>query len=123
MTMEFMRQTAARLGLAMLGMLAACDVPTEAPKYTTEWNVPAKSTTISVNTFLPAGVTATSDNSSFQATVSPASTSIARTLGQDCTTCSAANGATVPKPAFSGGGSATVSLPSSVTSATLVRDT
>jgi hypothetical protein len=44
-------------------------------------------------------------------------------LGQDCSACAAANGATIPKPAFSGGGTATVSLPSGVTSATLVRDT
>lgn len=118
-----MRHVSARLSLALLGLLAACDVPTSAPHFTTEWNVPAKSTTISVNSLLPSGVTATSDNSAFQATVSPSSTSIVRTLGQDCAACAAANGATIPKPAFTGGGSASVSLPSGIASATLVRDT
>ncbi len=118
-----MRPTASRLSLAALVLLAACDVPTAAPRYTTEWNVPAKSTTISVNTFLPSGVSATSDNSAFQATVSPSTTSISRTLGQDCAACSAANGQTIPKPAFTGGGNTSVSIPNGVSSATLVRDT
>lgn len=116
-----MRPNAAGLCLATLACLAACDVPTAAPKFTTEWNVPAKNTTISVNTFLPTGVTATNDNAAFQATVSPASTSIVRTLGQDCTSC--VNGQTAPKPAFVGGGTSSLNVPSGVSSATLVRDT
>jgi hypothetical protein len=118
-----MRQSAAALGVVTLAALAACDVPTAVPKYDTEWNVPAKSTTISVNSLLPSGVTATSDNSAFQVSVSPSATSITRQLSQDCSACALANGQTVPKPAFVGGGSSTVALPSNVTSATLVRDT
>lgn len=112
-----------RMSLVPIALLAGCDVPTSAPQYTTEWNVPAKSTTISVNTFLPAGVTAAPDNSAFQVAVSPSSASIQRSLGQDCTACSAANGQTIPKPAFNGGGTTTLNLPSGVATATLVRDT
>jgi hypothetical protein len=118
-----MRLTAASLGLAALGVLAACDIPTGAPNYTTEWNVPAKNTTISVNTFLPSGVSATTDNSAFQVTISPSSSTITRSLGQDCASCAAANGQTSAKPAFAGGGTTSMTLPTGVSTATLVRDT
>jgi len=111
------------LSLAALGLLAACDVPTDVPQYTTAWSVPAKSTTISVNTLLPSGIAASADNSAFIATVSPSSVTISRTLGQDCAACALANGQTAPKPAFAGGGSSSLALPSGITSATLVRDT
>lgn len=111
------------LSAASLTALAACDVPTSAPIYDTVWNVPAKSTSISVNTLLPAGVQVSADSAAFQVTVSPATTSISRSLAQDCPECAAANGLTVPKPAFTGGGSTSVTLPSTISSATLVRDT
>ena len=48
-----MYQSRARIGLSALALIAACDVPTSLPNYDTEWNVPAKSTTISVNSLLP----------------------------------------------------------------------
>ncbi len=118
-----MRHIRTGLCLVALASLAACDVPTGLPQYDTEWNVPGKSTSISVNTILPSGVSVSADNAAFQVTVSPASTSIARQLGQDCSACAAANGQTIPKPAFTGSGSASVAMPSNVTSATLVRDT
>jgi hypothetical protein len=118
-----MRQLRAGLGLATIASLAACSVPTDLPIFDQVWNVPAKSTTISVNSFLPSGVTSTSDNSAFVATVSPSTSIITRQLGQDCAACAAANGTTIPKPAFTGGGSATVALPAAATSVTLVRDT
>lgn len=118
-----MRLTATRLSLAALSLLAACDVPTSVPKFTTEWNVPGKSTSISVNSFLPNGVVATGDNSAFQVTVSPSTATVSRSLGQDCSLCSLANGQTVPKPSFTGGGTTTIALPSGVASATLVHDT
>jgi len=119
-----MRSPAHGLGVVALALFAACAVPTELPTYDTVWNVPVKSTTISVNSFLPAGeVTATPDNSAFQVTVSPSSTGITRSLGQDCSACVVANGFTVPKPPFSGGGTASLGLPSNVSTVTLVRDT
>lgn len=118
-----MRFVSVSLGLAALVALSGCEVPTSLPKYDTEWDVPADSTSISVNSLLPSGVTPTSDNSAFQVAVSPSSTTITRQLSQDCAACAATNGLTVPKPAFVGTGSSGIALPSSVGSATLVRDT
>lgn len=118
-----MSQLRAGLSLVALLSLVACDIPTGAPIYDTLWEVPGKSTSISVNTILPSGVTVSPDNSAFQVAVSPSSISINRSLGQDCTLCNSLNGQSAPKPPFVGGGSANISLPSSVTSATLVRDT
>lgn len=118
-----MSQLRAGLRLVAFLSLVACDIPTGAPIYDTLWEVPGKSTSISVNTILPSGVTLAPDNSAFQATVTPSTVSINRTLGQDCSLCNTLNGQSAPKPAFVGGGSAAVSLPQSITSATLVRDT
>lgn len=118
-----MRHASARLALASLVALAACEVPTSVPKYDTEWDVPADSTSISVNSLLPSGVTATPDNSGFEVTVSPSTTTITRQLSQDCSACAVSNGLTIPKPAFVGGGSSAIALPASVGSATLARDT
>lgn len=87
------------------------------------WNVPAQTSTISVNNFLPTGVALTTDGAAFQVTTSPSTTTITRTLGQDCATCLASDGQTIPKPQFTGGGTATVTLPAGVTTATLTRDT
>ena len=114
-----------RAGLRLVALLSlvACDIPTGAPIYDTLWEVPGKSTSISVNTILPSGVTLSPDKSAFQVVVTPSSLSINRTLGQDCSTCNALNGQSAPKPAFVGGGSASASLPTAVTSTTLVRDT
>lgn len=120
-----MRSLPPWLALAALASFAACDlpIPTSAPSYDTEWNIPGKSTTISVNTLLPGGVTATGDNSAFQINVSPSTSTFSRHLGQDCSACGLANGLTVPKPPFTGVGSETFALPSTLTSATLVKDT
>lgn len=108
--------------LALLGV-AACEIPTALPKYDMVWNVPSQSTTIAVNNFLPAGVSLTADSAAFQVSTSPSTTTITRTLGQDCASCAANDGLIIPKPAFTGGGTATVTLPAGVTSAALVRDT
>ncbi|HTE44686.1 MAG TPA: hypothetical protein VK636_05535, partial [Gemmatimonadaceae bacterium] len=118
-----MRFTRAGLGVAALVSLSACDVPTSLPSYATLWNVPAKTTSITVNSFLPSGVTAMLDNSAFVVTASPSSTAIARQLGQDCAACAGANGSTVPKPAFTSQGTSGIAVPGNVMSATLLRDT
>src|SRR6185503_11762771 len=117
-----MRIPPAGVFLALLGV-AGCEVPTALPKYDMVWNVPSQSTTIAVNNFLPTGVSLTADSAAFQVTTSPSTTTITRTLGQDCASCAASDGLIIPKPAFTGGGTATVNLPAGVTSATLVRDT
>ena len=118
-----MSQLRPGLPLVALLSLVACDIPTGAPIYDTLWEIPGKSTSISVITILPSGVTLAPDRSAFQATVTPSTVSINRTLGEDCSLCNTLNGQSAPKPPFVGGGSAAVSLPSSITSATLVRDT
>jgi len=118
-----MSQVRTGLSLVALALLAACDIPTAAPIYDTLWETPGRSASISVNTILPSGVQVSQDNSAFQVSVSPSSATVTRSLGQDCSLCNALNGLTAPKPAFSGGGSANIALPASVTSATLVRDT
>jgi hypothetical protein len=84
------------------------------------WNVPSKSTSISVNSLLPTGVQSVTGG--FQATVA-APTAITRTLGSDCATCATANGQIIPKPAFTVSTTQSATLPSAVTSATLVTDT
>lgn len=109
------------LGLAALALLAACDFPTKAPNWDMTWNVPAKSTSISVNTFLPNGVTVTPSGTGFQTSVN--AVTITRTLAGDCPACVAANGQTVPKPAFTSSGSGSATLPSAITTATLSGDT
>lgn len=111
------------LVLAALVAAAACDIPTAAPIYDTLWETPGKSTSISVNTILPSGVQVTPDGAAFQVTVTPSSTTLQRTLAQDCPACVPLHGQMAPKPAFTGSGTADITLPSSVASATLVRDT
>ncbi|HTR78548.1 MAG TPA: hypothetical protein VMH39_10570 [Gemmatimonadaceae bacterium] len=105
----------------LLALLAACDIPSAAPKWDMTWNVPGQSTSISVNSILPSGVTANGANTAFQVTVQPVA--IQQTLAQDCGACVVANGTTVPKPAFVATGNGSATLPNSVTSATLIGDT
>jgi hypothetical protein len=105
------------LALAALVLLVACDIPTAAPRWDMTWNVPSQNTTISVNSFLPSGVTANVGNTAFMVSVN--NVTVTQTLGSDCGLCTAVNGLTVPKPAFVGAGNASATLPASVTAATL----
>lgn len=119
-----MRRSRSGVCLAALVLSTACDVPTSLPIYQTTWSIPVTSTTISVNSLLPANqVTATADNAAFRVTLSPSSATITRSLNQDCSACVIANGQSVPKPAFVGGGATNFALPSNVSNATLVNDT
>ena len=100
---------------ATAGGLSACGVPTDLADWDMTWSVPTTGTTISVNSMLPTGVTASGN--SFLVSVNPVS--ISRRLGEDCATCAASDGLTIRKPAFVGSGTATATLPGSVNSATL----
>jgi hypothetical protein len=111
----------ATLAALSLSLLAACDVPTSAPIVDSRWIVPAQSTRLTVANLLPAGVSVTSDSSGFA--VSVASATVTRALSQDCAACAAANGLTIPKPAFIGSASAGSALPADVSSATLASGT
>lgn len=102
-------------GGVVIAGLGACGVPTDLADWDMTWSVPTNGTTISVNSLLPSGVSAVGNGFS----VSIAPTTISRRLGDDCSACAAADGLTVPKPAFVGSGTTTASLPASVNSATL----
>jgi hypothetical protein len=103
--------------VAALSLMAACDIPTQAPILGSRWVVPSKSTTIAVASLLPTGVSIAPDSSGF--TLTAAGGSVTRSLSQDCASCAAANGAIVPKPAFVVNASASTSLPGEIASATL----
>jgi hypothetical protein len=110
------RQSAAVILGALLTLgLAACEVPTELPKWDTTWVVPADSTTIGVSSLLPSSVTTTSNGSAFLLNVQPLS--FTQTLGQLCGAgCNGLQGSTVPKPAFTNTVSSEIALPNDVVS-------
>jgi hypothetical protein len=117
--MGTMRRAVARVVLTTAA-LAACDVPTAVPNWDMTWNFPASSTTITVNSILPNGISLTPNGAAFQASVN--AVFITRTLQQDCPTC--LTGVSAPKPAFTSSVTSTpASLPANVTLATLITDT
>ena len=109
------------LAIACLALSGACKVPTDAPVIDQSWTVPANSTQIAVDQLLPSTVTITTDSTGFLVTVPSAS--ITRSLGQDCASCAAANGAVIPKPAFVANASTATTLPPEVVSATIASGT
>jgi hypothetical protein len=113
-----MRQGVA--GVVLIVLVASCDVPTAVPNWDMTWDFPASGATIPVNSFLPNGVSLTSNGAAFQASLNPVT--ITRTLAQDCPQC--VSGVAAPKPSYSATttGNATF-LPANMTSATLVSDT
>jgi hypothetical protein len=98
-----------------LALLAACDLPTEAPIIDQRWVVPVDNSTISVNELLPDGVSA--QNGSFAVDVDPFNRT--ERLGTMCSSCQASDGLTVPKPAFDYTITVEQSLPGDVQSAAL----
>lgn len=106
-----------RTALSLLGIaaLAGCDIPTEIPILEQRWIFPVENTTISVNEFLPSGVTASGN--SFSLAVGAFNTSA--TLGSLCPQCAPLQGLTAPMPAFQGTLTVTQSLPAGVSAATV----
>jgi len=114
-----MRPRVAILVLAAL-LAAACDVPTSIPNWDMIWDFPASGAKVSVNSFLPNGVTVTPNGAAFQATLN--TVTLTRTLSQDCPQCVA--GSSTPKPNYSATATSNATfLPTGMTSATLVADT
>lgn len=111
-----MKTIRAALVLSGLAALAGCDIPTEAPILEQRWILPVDNTTISVTDLLPSGVTVSGNN--FSVTVG--AVSAGKSLGELCSGCAAANGLTVPVPAFTGSVSFTQTLPQNVAQATVV---
>src|SRR5258707_12298556 len=100
-------RTPVLLATAAAGALGGCTIPTDAPVTDTRWVVPAQTTRIAVDKYLPSGVTVAPDSSGVLVSV-PGAT-VTRTLWQDCAQCTAANGRMGPKPAFFGAASLTTS--------------
>lgn len=108
----------------LLGLIAlagagasACDIPTELPKLETTWVVPGESTTISVNSLLPSGVTLAPSGDAFLLDLG--TINFNQSLGQICPECSQFNGLIIPKPEFTANLGNSVGLPASVVSANL----
>lgn len=116
-------RAAARLGLLLLVAVSACDVPTKLPSWDQSWLIPGDSTRVSVSELLPKTGELTVSTSGGQPVfalnvATPAS--VSRSLGQVCSACAAANGTTVPKPAFTITDSTRVTLPTDLVTATIV---
>ncbi len=96
--------------------LAACDIPTELPKWNPTFAVALEGTSIPVTQLLPSSV-AVADNTHFVLALGPVTFS--RTLGQLCSACNAVNGQTVPKPQFSAAFSESIALPADIAGVTI----
>lgn len=107
---------------AVLASAVGCGIPTsipDAPIVDVRWVVPSQSSRITVDNFLPSTVSIVlPDSSGFNITAAAAS--VTRVLSQDCSSCVALNGLTAPKPAFVATASATTTLPTEISAATIV---
>ena len=104
------------IALALMG-LAACDIPTEPPKWDQTWVVPAEEITVSVAELLPGSVSMSADSTAFEAQVPD--TSFTYTLAELCSVCTFDTGTPVPKPEFHDTLVTVVGLPGDLVSATL----
>lgn len=113
----------ARLGILLLVGVSACEVPTKLPSWDETWLIPGDSTRVAVSELLPKTGELTVSTSGGQpvfalAVAAPAA--VSRSLGQVCAPCAAANGTTVPKPAFTISDSTGITLPTDLVAATIV---
>ena len=116
-------RTTARLSLLLLVAVSACEVPTKLPTWNQTWLIPGDSTRVSVSELLPKTgelSVATSGGQQVFAFNMAAPAAVSRSLGQVCAACAAANGTTVPKPAFTITDSTGVALPTDLVAATVV---
>ncbi|MEQ8329103.1 MAG: hypothetical protein RH859_01445 [Longimicrobiales bacterium] len=101
--------------LLAVAVLAACDLPTEAPIIDQRWILPVEQTSVGVADLLPDRVSELPEG--FRVSLDP--TTSGTTLGQACTACAAANGTTVPKPPFTTVITVSQDLPDRVTTVVL----
>lgn len=92
---------------------AACEIPTAPPVLDTRWIVPAEETRFGVGDLLPGQVTIPADSSAFLVDFDPID--FDATLSDLCAACAAADGLTVPKPAFVGIVDSEITMPAEVT--------
>ncbi len=103
------------VAVALLGGLA-CDIPTDAPELEQTWIVPVRELIVAVKELLPESA----DTSGGGIVVKPDTVIVGTTLGALCgAPCDAANGTTVPKPAFTGNVALAIGMPDSITEITL----
>jgi hypothetical protein len=102
-------------------LLAACDFPTEVPRWEQTWVLPAEAVSIEVADVLPAGIGVTADRSAFVATST--GIDLSTTLGELCPECAPADGMVAPKPAFTATLPGTASLPGDLLAADLAGGT
>lgn len=118
------RRQAPRAALLVLtGLLAACEIPSEAPILQQTWIVPGDSVTVSVAQILPSNVGLNVGGTAFTVTI-PAPPTFNSTLGTLCGQPACQSNVTVvaPVPAFTSSGAAlssTVTFPAGVTAATV----
>lgn len=110
-----------RRGIVLLAALvvAACDIPTEAPRWEQEWQVPVPvdSLQVSVAELLPPTVGVTEDGSAFTATIPGLTARFA--LSRMCEACAGYSGDVPVKPAFEDTMTTTSPLPTDVVAASL----
>ena len=112
-----------RLSIVLLAAASACEVPTKLPIWDQTWVIPGDSTRFSVSELLPNTGELTMSNLNGQPVFAlsvAAPAPISRSLGQVCSACAAANGTTVPKPAFTISDSTPVTLPADLVAATIL---
>lgn len=104
--------------VAVVGLAAACEFPTEPPRWDQTWVVPGAAIAVSVAELLPPGVGLNGDGTAFVTDV-PGS-SVQFSLNDMCpTTCAPLDGLVAPKPEFSDTISTSTSLPADLVTATL----
>lgn len=113
--------------LALLGLSAACDIPSAAPILQQTWMVPGDSLEMNVSQLLPPSVGVTGGGTAFLVSV-PAPAPFTSTLGALCGQPACQSGGTVnaPIPAFTSPANAlsrTVTLPAESPSATVTSGT
>lgn len=110
-----------RRGIVLLAALvvAGCDIPTEAPRWEQEWQVPVPvdSLQVSVAELLPPTVTVSEDGSAFLATVPGITARFA--LASMCGACAGVSGWAPVKPAFEDTLTTTSPLPADLVAASL----
>jgi hypothetical protein len=113
------RPRARTLSAASALILGGCDIPTELPKgWDNEFQFQLEGVSLSVGQLLPSGLPLTPDGGAFGLVLEPAS--LSESVGNLCPACAAAEGLTIPKPAFRGSFAGGITLPADVEAASLV---
>lgn len=108
------------VGLALLGVVACEEFPTEAPIWEQTWAVPGEDFVVTTDEVVPPGVSVSPDGTTFEADV--LGTDLSFSVGEMCGECQALHGTTAPKPAFSYTVGSSTTLPPELVSASLVGD-